>query len=288
MTTLTLPSTLRPHPLLLYGTAWKKSSTTTLVSLALSHGFQGLDTACQPKHYREDLVGLAIPSSVRPNLFIQTKFTPPSGQDPANTPYKFSLPLEDQVRTSVAKSLENLNTTYLDAVLLHSPLKTAKETVTAWKVLQEFVVDGTVRHLGISNVTVKQLEELYSHHEVTIKPAIVQNRFYGETGYDRDVREFCKTHGMVWQSFWTLTGNPGLLRSAVVGRVAEKVVVGREEALYLLVLALGRGWESGGVCVLDGTTREEGMKGDLEAVGKVGLVEEGDLEEFGRLIGDLK
>jgi hypothetical protein len=85
-----------------------------------------------------------------------------------------------------------------------------------------------------------------------------------------------------------LTGNPELLVSEVVERVAEKVVVGREEALYLLVLALGRGWETGGVCVLDGTTKEERMKGDLEAVEKVGKVEERDLEEFRRLIGDLE
>ncbi|KAF8534527.1 NADP-dependent oxidoreductase domain-containing protein [Trichophaea hybrida] len=267
MATLTLPTTRHRHPLLLYGTAWKKTSTTPLVSLALKSGFQGLDTACQPKHYREDLI---------------------AGQDPGNSPYEFSWPIEKQVRTSVATSLRNLNTTYLDAVLLHSPLKTVKETVDAWKVLQGFVDAGRIRHLGISNVTLRQLEELYSHPEVTTKPAIVQNRFYAATGFDCDVRGFCKTHGMVWQSFWTLTGNPELLVSEVVERVAEKVVVGREEALYLLVLALGREWETGGVCVLDGTTKEERMKGDLEAVEKVGKVEEGDLEEFRRLIGDLE
>jgi diketogulonate reductase-like aldo/keto reductase len=44
----------------IYGTAWKREQTCELVSKALLHGFTGFDTAGQPKHYREDLVGQAI------------------------------------------------------------------------------------------------------------------------------------------------------------------------------------------------------------------------------------
>jgi len=39
--------------------------------------------------------------------------------------------------------------------------------------------------------------------------------------------------------------------------------------------------------VLDGTTRVEGMRGDLEAVGKLAEVEERDVLEFRGLIEDL-
>ena len=52
-------TTERPAPPkapLLYGTAWKKEQTTELVVEAIKNGFEGIDTACQPKHYREDLV----------------------------------------------------------------------------------------------------------------------------------------------------------------------------------------------------------------------------------------
>jgi hypothetical protein len=48
-------STGRPY--LLYGTAWKKDDTATLVSQALHAGFRFIDTACQPKHYNEPGVG---------------------------------------------------------------------------------------------------------------------------------------------------------------------------------------------------------------------------------------
>jgi diketogulonate reductase-like aldo/keto reductase len=47
-------------PAFLYGTAWKKEKTTELVKEALSAGFRAIDTAAQPKHYREDLVGNAL------------------------------------------------------------------------------------------------------------------------------------------------------------------------------------------------------------------------------------
>ena len=77
----------------LYGTAWKKEATTELVVAAVRAGFRGIDTACQPKHYREDLVGAALAQLAaedgiaRDALWLQTKFTPLPGQDPQNVPY---------------------------------------------------------------------------------------------------------------------------------------------------------------------------------------------------------
>ena len=78
-------------PNMIYGTAWKKENTTNLVFEALKQGFKGIDTACQPKHYREDLVGLGLQKAYeigikREDLFFQTKFTPIDGQDQTNMP----------------------------------------------------------------------------------------------------------------------------------------------------------------------------------------------------------
>ena len=47
-------------PAFLYGTAWKKERTAELVYQAICSGFRAVDTAAQPKHYREDLVGDGI------------------------------------------------------------------------------------------------------------------------------------------------------------------------------------------------------------------------------------
>ena len=47
-------------PRIIYGTAWKKDRTADLVVKAVLAGFRGIDTACQPKHYDEALVGAAL------------------------------------------------------------------------------------------------------------------------------------------------------------------------------------------------------------------------------------
>ncbi|MBE0497430.1 MAG: aldo/keto reductase, partial [Campylobacterales bacterium] len=115
-------------PTMIYGTAWKKEKTATLVELAIQQGFRALDTACQPKHYNEKLVGVGVQKALlstnltREDLFLQTKFTPPDGQDPNNIPYNPADPIEKQIKTSLAVSKENLQTDYLDSLVLHSPI----------------------------------------------------------------------------------------------------------------------------------------------------------------------
>jgi diketogulonate reductase-like aldo/keto reductase len=47
-------------PPFMYGTAWKKDATNVLVGQAIAAGFTAIDTAAQPKHYREELVGDAL------------------------------------------------------------------------------------------------------------------------------------------------------------------------------------------------------------------------------------
>nr|CDI55581.1 conserved hypothetical protein [Melanopsichium pennsylvanicum 4] len=111
-------SRLECMPKLLYGTAWKTDYTSDLVILALTHGFRGIDTAGQRKHYREDHVGQALHAAQtemnldRRDIWLQTKFTPRSGQDwthPELIPFSYDDAVEVQVRKSVAASLRNLH-----------------------------------------------------------------------------------------------------------------------------------------------------------------------------------
>src|SRR5918998_6095222 len=72
---------------IIYGTAWKEDRTRALTSQAIDYGFRAFDTANQRKHYVEEAVGVAIQEALssgivtREELFIQTKFTYPGGQD---------------------------------------------------------------------------------------------------------------------------------------------------------------------------------------------------------------
>jgi diketogulonate reductase-like aldo/keto reductase len=212
-------------PKILYGTAWKKDDTERLVQLAIQQGFRGIDTACQPKHYNEAGVGAGVAACLgsgmtRADLYLQTKFTSVSGQDPQQIPYDPKAPLQRQVAQSVAASLRNLQTDYLDGLILHSPMPTPKETAVVWQAFESLVDAGTVRQIGISNCyALAQLEQL--HREARIKPAVVQNRFYADTNYDREIRAFCVQRQIVYQSFWTLSANPQVLAHATVAALAR-------------------------------------------------------------------
>jgi diketogulonate reductase-like aldo/keto reductase len=56
---------LKSNGFFIYGTAWKKDQTKPLVRKALSAGFRKFDTAAQPRHYQEELVGEAIREAIK-------------------------------------------------------------------------------------------------------------------------------------------------------------------------------------------------------------------------------
>ena len=243
-------------PPLVYGTAWKRAETERLARRALAAGFVGFDTACQPKHYDEPALGRALAGASRERLWIQTKFTPVGGHDD-RTPYHVWQPVEDQVRASFSTSLANLGTTYVDALLLHSPLETYELTLRAWRVLEEVHRDGFARTLGVSNVAFPTFERLWN--ESTVKPGVVQNRFYNRTGYDRDLRAFCQNHGVAYQGFWTITGNRNVVSSPVVAEIASRLGKPPVSVYYRALMQLG-------VVVLDGTKSMDHMREDLEVL----------------------
>ncbi len=78
-------------PWIIYGTAWKKDSSSARVEQAIGLGFRGIDTTCQPKYYNEAGVGDGVPVCLHQGidpaeLYLQTKFTLLSGQDSARVP----------------------------------------------------------------------------------------------------------------------------------------------------------------------------------------------------------
>ncbi|MFM8444660.1 MAG: aldo/keto reductase family protein [Methylococcus sp.] len=247
-------------PGIVYGTAWKKEQTAALVEQALRLGFRGLDTAGQPKHYDEAGVGAgmarALPSGLdRQEIFLQSKFTPIDGQDPRRLPYDPKASLSAQVAQSFANSLRNLRTDYLDSLILHSPLPDRKALLEVWRALECIVEAGGARQLGISNLyDPEQLADLYQM--ARIKPAVVQNRFYAQTGYDREIREFCRRQGMLYQSFWTLTANAALLAHERVQDLARAYRRTPAQIFYRYLTQIG-------IIPLIGTTSTRHMQEDL-------------------------
>jgi len=247
-------------PRIIYGTAWKQERTAALVEQAIEAGFRGIDTACQPKHYHEAGVGEGVAACLkrgldRDELYLQTKFTPLNGQDPQRLPYDANASLSDQVAQSFQTSLKNLQTHYLDCLVLHSPLANQREMQEVWQAMERIFHDGGAKQLGISNCyNLKQLEELYRAAEV--KPAVIQNRFYADTQYDHSIRDFCCQHQVIYQSFWTLTANPGVLAHATLQNLAAQYRRSAAQVFYRYLTQIG-------IIPLSGTSSAEHMREDL-------------------------
>jgi diketogulonate reductase-like aldo/keto reductase len=250
-------------PRLLYGTAWKEDDTERLTLLALRHGFRGIDTANQRRHYHEAAVGRAIRAAVaeglvsRDDLFLQTKFTFRGGQD-HRLPYDPDAPVLVQVEQSLASSLEHLGTNVIDSYVLHSPSQRVglgADDWAAWRAMEAVHGTGRARLLGISNVTPEQLRDLCDGARV--RPRFVQNRCHATRGWDRDVRAFCAANGLVYQGFSLLTANRGVLAHPELARIAGRH--GRAAAQVVFRFALDTG-----MVALTGTTDSAHMREDLD------------------------
>ena len=247
-------------PALIYGTAWKEDRTSNLVEKALKKGFKGIDTACQPKHYQEHLVGDGLERAftygiAREDIFLQTKFTPLPGQDPNRIPYDPEALIEEQIRQSLTVSLKNLKVDYIDSLVIHSPLPTMEETLQAWKTMEVFVDEGRVRQLGISNCYYPEFFK-YLFEVSRIKPAVIQNRLYAQSGYDLEIREFCLDRNVLYQSFWTLTANPHILNHPAFIEIVDSVKKTPAQVFFRYLNHIG-------VVPLTGTTSEIHMQEDL-------------------------
>jgi diketogulonate reductase-like aldo/keto reductase len=248
-------------PKMIYGTAWKKEQTADLVEQALLSGFRGIDTAGQPKHYQEELVGRGLLKAyenglTREELYLQTKFTPIDGQDPTNMPYDKSDPLEIQIEKSFENSKKNLHNDYIDSYLLHSPIFPGSQLKLAWETMESFHDKKEIGQLGISNCyDLDVLEYLYKNSSV--KPAVVQNRFYKQSGYDKELRVWCKEKGIIYQSFWSLTANIHILNSDMMKTLVKKYVKSEAQIFYKFLNHID-------IVPLNGTTSKKHMKEDLE------------------------
>lgn len=166
-----------------------------------------------------------------------------------------------------------LQSQYIDSYLLHSPLLTLEHTVQAWRVMELLVDAGFVREIGFSNVYSPEIfRALY--RMARIKPSILQNRWHSSTGHDVSLlsqlspnlspntfptrADGTSSPGIVYQPFWTLTGNPALLRSESVVKMCIKYDLTPAQVVYAFVHQ-GMGIPGLSCSILSGTTDERHM-----------------------------
>jgi diketogulonate reductase-like aldo/keto reductase len=250
-------------PSFMYGTAWKKEATAHLVQLAVTSGFRAIDTANQLIHYQEALVGEALQALEnngikRDTLFVQTKFTPVGGQG-GQPPYDPYADLTTQVNQSFNSSLAHLCTPYVDSYVLHAPYSRRGLSAADWEVwaaMENLYHLGETKLIGVSNITADQLAELCE--KANTKPMVVQNRCFAALGWDREVRQICRTYSVIYQGFSLLTANREVFVYPEILRIARRLNATPAQVIFRFAMQVG-------MLPLTGTTSRQHMKEDLEA-----------------------
>lgn len=250
-------------PSFMYGTAWKKEATTGLVLQAIEAGFTAIDTANQLVHYDEARVGEALLQSAqqgiaRDKLFLQTKFTPVGGQD-HRLPYDARASITVQVQQSFDSSLSHLHTDYLDSYVLHGPYSRrglGAEDWEVWAAIESLYETGKTKMIGISNVTADQLTLLCMRSKH--KPMVVQNRCYAAFGWDKEVREICRTHHIIYQGFSLLTANRDVFVNPEIRAMAARYEATPAQLIFRFAMQIG-------MLPLTGTTNPQHMREDLQS-----------------------
>lgn len=168
---------------------------------ALELGYRLIDTA--NAYVNEKAVGRAMNNSSvkREEIFLETKLWPSFYNQ------------ED----AVEKTLERLNTDYIDLLLIHQP---AGDYVAGYRLMEKAYKEKKVRAIGLSNFNQEQIEEILSICE--IKPTVLQTELH-PYHQEKELKAFLKEQGIVAQAWYPLGhGDKTLLSETVFVKLAEK------------------------------------------------------------------
>jgi len=175
-------------PALSLGTCCGSSPSVGLAPW-LTAGGLGVDTAYDYNDQTVIARILASTGTKRESLFITSKI--PAG---------FGGPKDcsggaEQAMATVKTNLEQLNTTYIDLVLLHKPCHSAAENNALWKGLEQAKASGLVRAIGVSNYKAKDLMALQG----TV-PAVNQC-LMSVSLHDDATISYCQAHNITYEAY---------------------------------------------------------------------------------------
>ena len=173
----------------------------------LESGGRLIDTAYM--YGNEEAVGEGVRKGMeeygipREDIFVITKIYPNQFNDP---------------EAAIDMALEKLDIGYIDMMLLHHP---GTNDVMAYQAMEQYVEEGKIHSLGLSNWYVEELTEFLP--QVTIKPALVQNEIHPYY-QEQDVVPFIQEKGIVVQCWYPLGGRgytADLLGNETIKAIAE-------------------------------------------------------------------
>jgi alcohol dehydrogenase (NADP+) len=219
---------------------WKSKSgeVYTAVREAIKIGYRHID--CAAIYLNEAEIGNALSDTFkegtikREDLWITSKLW--------NNAHK-----HEQVLPALKKTLSDLQLGYLDLYLVHWPIafkenvlgpRNGSDYITlqeipiieTWRGMEDALKQGLVKHIGVSNFSVKKLQQLYAEakhkpemNQVELHPLLQQNTLF----------DFCKQHNIHLTAYSPLgskdrhpslkaADEPSLFENPVIVSIAAK------------------------------------------------------------------
>ncbi len=153
---------------------------------------------------------------------------------------------------AVEKTLERLDTEYIDLLLIHQP---AGNYVAGYRQMEKAYKAGKVKAIGLSNFSMEQIREILGLCEV--RPSVLQTEVH-PYAQEKELKEFLEQEKIVIQAWYPLGhGDAALIEEPVFGKLAEKY--GKTNAQVIL-----RWHVQAGNVVIPGSKNPEHIKANLE------------------------
>ena len=178
---------------------------------ALQCGYRLIDTA--NAYVNEKAVGRAMKKSglKREEIFLETKLWPAFYEQ----------------ADAVEKTLERLDTDYIDLLLIHQP---AGNYIAGYKLMEKAYQEGKVKAIGLSNFTPAQIQEILDVCQV--KPAVLQTEVHPYS-QEKELKKFLDKEGMVIQAWYPLGhGDKALIQESLFTELGKKY--GKSNAQMIL------------------------------------------------------
>ncbi|PXV61149.1 aldo/keto reductase [Halanaerobium congolense] len=171
---------------------------------ALETGYRLIDTAAV--YQNEEAVGKAINRSNvdRENIFLTTKLWV---QD---TGY-------ERTKEAFEKSLQRLDTDYIDLYLIHQPFG---DVYGSWRAMEELYEEGKIKAIGVSNFYPDRVKDLIIHNKVV--PAV--NQIETHPFYQRkEAHKFLKEEGVQHESWGPFAeGKNDIFNNEILTAIGKK------------------------------------------------------------------
>ncbi|MHB1865253.1 MAG: aldo/keto reductase [Candidatus Saccharimonadales bacterium] len=192
----------------------------TSVNTALEVGYRLFDTA--QYYMNEQYLGKALKESKqkRSEIFITSKIAV------NNFGYK-------KVLSSTSESLKKLQTDYIDLMLLHFPVSVLRKK--SWLALEKLKTDGLLRSIGVSNYTIRHLEEMKKYaNEMPVINQVELHLFLQQP----ELIEYCNQQNIQVEAYSPLA-RASSMNDPVIKSLANKYSKSYAQIMLRFLIQLG-------------------------------------------------